>query len=167
MQTVALQFLSLAIKYFIHISVFSCHSFYFWGPQQEVTSWILTLWYCVEQSLLVLSMNFARVPFVSNRSWQVLREHIQAYIVKPTSPSNKTIIVIEDIFGGNTPTPENGWSSGCQQIHVRRGNSKVYSVKYCTSLSLTILSPLKKVINLQSVLHGSVYWQIYCWWQAY
>lgn len=33
-------------------------------------------------------------------------EHIQAYVVKPAPPSDKIMIVTQDILGGTVPTPD-------------------------------------------------------------
>lgn len=34
---------------------------------------------------------------------EVQVEHLKAYVVKPTSPSDKAVIVIQDIFGWQLP----------------------------------------------------------------
>ncbi|TNM96186.1 hypothetical protein fugu_015847 [Takifugu bimaculatus] len=96
---------------------------------------------------------------------EVQVEHIQAYLVKPTSPSDKTIIVIQDIFGGNAPTPDKWlifWlpTNTCMQ---REQQSVLHQVLHFIFPDNSFTFKESHYGNLQSVLHGSVYWQIYRW----
>lgn len=87
---------------------------------------------------------------------EVQVEHLKAYVVKPTSASDKAIIVIQDIFGWQLPNTRyiadllaaNGYmyvkSVGC-------------SVKYCAAFFLTILTlthlhSFKKLLIQYSIL---------------